>query len=79
MRSLKRKDGIRNYEKYRNFTQELSFNYHELKFVHISTSSLGIFGNTFVTYIQRYKDIDFEENHFNYILKKSITNIIPTT
>ena len=66
----------RKYEKYRNLIQELSSNYHEVKFINISISSLGIFGNSCDAYIQTYKDLNCEEKHLKYILKKLITIII---
>ena len=69
----------RKYEKYRNLIQELSSNYHEVKFINISISSLGIFGNSCDAYIQMYKDLNCEEKHHNYILKKLITIILRTT
>ena len=47
----------RKYEKYRNLIQELSSNYHDVKFINISISSLGIFGNSCDAYIQMYKDL----------------------
>ena len=48
----------RKYEKYRNLIQELSSDYHKVKFINISMSSFGIFGNSCDTYIQMYKDLD---------------------
>ena len=36
----------RQYGKYHSLIQELSFNYHEVKFINVSISSLGIFGNS---------------------------------
>ena len=69
----------RKYEKYRNLIQELSSNYHKVKFINISISSLGIFGNSCDACIQMYKDLDCEEKHLKYILKKLITVIIRIT
>ena len=69
----------RKYEKYRNLIQELSYNYHKVKFISISNSLLGIFGNSRDAYIQLYKNLDCEEKYLKYILKKVITTIIPTT
>ena len=73
------KNAIRKYEKYRNLIQELSTNYHKVKFINISISSLGIFRNSCDAYFQMYKGLDFEEKHLKYILKKLITIIIHTT
>ena len=69
----------RKYEKYPNLIQELSSNYHKVKFINISISSLGIFGNSCDAYIQMYKDLNCEEKLLNYILKNLITIIIRTT
>ena len=66
----------RKYEKYRNLIQERSSNYHKVKCINISISSLGIFGNSCDAYIQMYKDLNCEEKHLKYILKKLITIII---
>jgi len=68
----------RKYKKYRNLIQELSSNYHKVKFINISISLLGIFGNFYEAYIQMYKDLNCEEKHLKYILKKLITIIIRT-
>ena len=48
----------RKYENYRNLIQEPSSDYHKVKFINISMSSLGIFGNSCDTYSQMYKDLD---------------------
>ena len=69
----------RKYEKYHSRKQELSFNYHEVKFINVSIGSLGIFGNSCDAYVQMYKDLDFDKKHLKYILKKLITIIIRTT
>ena len=73
------KNASREYEKYRSLKQELSSNYHVVKFINISISSLGIFGNSCDAYIQLYDDLDFDKKHLKYILKKVITVIIRTT
>ena len=69
----------RKYEKYRNLIQELSPNYHKVKFINISVILLGIFGNSCDAYIQMYKDLDCEEKHLTYSLKKLITIMIRPT
>ena len=69
----------RTYEKYRCLKQELSFNYHEVKFINISISSLGIFGNSCDAYIQMYNDLDFDKKRLKHILKKLIAIIIRST
>ena len=72
-------NATRKYEKYRSLIQELSSSYHKVKFIDISISSLGIFVNSFDAYIQTYKDLNCEEMHHKYILKKLITIINRTT
>ena len=57
------KNASRKYEKYGSLKQELSSNYHEVKFINISISSLGIFGNSCDAYVQMYKDPDFDKKH----------------
>ena len=69
----------RKYEKYRSLKQEVSSNYHEVKFINISISLLGIFGNSCDAYIQLYNDLDCDKKHLKYILKKLITVIICIT
>ena len=69
----------RKYEKYHSLKQELSPNYHEVTFINVSIGSLGIFGNSYDSYIQMYKDLDFDKNNLEYILKKLIKIIIHTT
>ena len=69
----------RKYEKYCTLKQELSSNYHEVKFIYIFISSLGIFEKSCDAYIQMYKDLDCEEKHLKVILKKLITIITRTT
>ena len=59
----------RKYEKYRNLIQELSSNYHKVKFINISISSLCVFGNSCDAYTQMYKDLNCEEKHLKYILQ----------
>ena len=44
----------RKYEKYRSLKQELSSNYHEVKFINIFISSLGVFGSSCDAYIYMY-------------------------
>ena len=73
------KNASRKNEKYRSLKQDLSSNYHEVKFINISISSLDIFGNSCDAYIQLYNDLDFDKKHLKYILKKLTTVIIRTT
>ena len=69
----------RKCKKYHSLKQELSSNYHEVKFINISISSLGIFGNSCDAYIQMYKDHHFDKQHLRHILKKLITIIVHIT
>ena len=54
-------DASRAYKKCRSLKQELSSNYHEVKFMNVSVSSLGIFGNSCDAHIQMCKDLDFHK------------------
>ena len=63
-----------------NASRKCEKNYHEVKFINISISSLGILGILVMhIYIQMYKDLDFDKKHFKYILKKFTTITIRAT
>ena len=46
-------------KRYHSLRHELSSKYHKVKFVNISISSLGIFGNSCDIFIQMYNNHDY--------------------
>ena len=57
------------YEKYRSLKQALLSYYHEVKFINVSISSLGVFGNSCDAYIQMHKGLDFDKKYLKCIPK----------
>ena len=58
-------NATRKYEKYRSLIQELSSNYHKVKFIDTSISSLGIVVNSCHAYIQLHKNLNCKESILN--------------
>ena len=48
-------------------------NYHDVKFVNISLSTMGIFGNSCEPFIHMCRELGFEKQHLNFIVRKLIT------
>ena len=53
--------------------------YRKVKFINLSTSSLGIFGQTSESFFVMCKELGIEKPHLNYITMKMTIIIIRTT
>ena len=68
----------RKFEKYRYLLHDLESKYRYVKFVNLSISSLGIFGQSCNSFIQMCTDLSINTGHTTYIITK-LTNIIIRT
>ena len=59
--------------------KNLSSHYHKVKFSNTSISSLGSFENSYKTFMQMYKDLDFDKKGLKFFLMKLLIIIIRTT
>ena len=59
----------RKHKNYRNLIKDKEKNYNKVKFVNVSISSLGVFGQSTDSLIDMFKDLKFEEQRIKYILK----------
>ena len=66
----------RKHEKYRNLIKDKEKNYNKVKFVNVSISSQGVFGQSTHSLIDMFKDLKFEEQHIKYIKRKIIVTCI---
>ena len=62
----------RKFEKYRYLLHDLESNYRHVKFVNLSISSLGIFGQSCNSFIQMCTDLSINTGHTRYIITKLI-------
>ena len=69
----------RKFEKYRHFLHDLHTKYRRIKFVNLSISSLGIFGQSCDSFIQMCSDLSINTGHTSYIVIKLTSTIIHTT
>ena len=65
--------------KYRPLIKHFENTYRKVKFINLSTSSLGIFGQTSESFFDLCKELSIEKPHLNYITMKMTTIIIRTT
>ena len=66
----------RKHQKYRNLIKDKEKNYNKVKFVNVSISSLGVFGQSTDSLIDMFKDLKFEEQRIKYIKRKIIATCI---
>ena len=59
----------RKRDKYRQFTHGLSSDYHDVRFINLSLSALGVFSNSCEPFIDIIKELDFEKQHKFYSSK----------
>ena len=57
-------------------TSDQENNFDKVKFVNVSISSLGVFGQSTNTFIDMLKDLKFDEQHIRYVKKKIISTCI---
>ena len=60
-------------KKYLPLISDQENNFDKVKFVNVSISSLGVFGQSTNTFVDLLKDLKFDEQHIKYTKKKSIT------
>ena len=65
--------------KYRPLLKQFENKYRKTKFINLSTSSLGMFGQASESFFDMCKELDIEQSHLNYIAIKMTTIIIRTT
>ena len=68
----------RKFEKYRYLLHDLKSKYRLFKFVNLSISSLGIFGQSCNSFVEICADLSINTGHTNY-LKTKVTKIIIRT
>ena len=69
----------RKFSKYRYLLNDLTSKYRHVEFVNLSIGSLGIFGQSYNSFIQMCSDLTIDKAHTNYIITKLSTIIIRTT
>ena len=69
----------RKFNKYRYLLNDLSSKYRQVKFLNLSISSLGIFGQSCDSFIQMCNDLTTNTGHTNFIFTKLTSIIIRTT
>ena len=65
--------------KYRPLLKQFENKYRKTKFINLSTSSLGMFGQASESFFDMCKELGIEQSHLNYIAIKMTTIIIRTT
>ena len=69
----------RKHEKYHRLTRDLSSDFHNIKFINLSLSALGIFGKSCEPFIDMCKELEFDKHHIDVIVRKLSTIIIRST
>ena len=65
--------------KYSELIVEQRRHHKSVKFINLSISSLGVFSNECSTFIEMLKDLRFESNHHEFLIKRVTTIAIRTT
>ena len=65
--------------KYRPLLKQFENKYRKTKFINLSTSSLGMFGQASESFVDMCKELGIEQSHLNYMAIKMTTIIIRTT
>ena len=66
----------RKHEKYHRLARDLSSDFHNIKFINLSLSALGIFGKSCEPFIDMCKELEFDRQHTDFIVRKLSTIII---
>ena len=66
----------RKLKKYLPLISDQENNFDKVKFVNVSISLLGVFGQSMNTFIDMLKDLKFDEQHVRYVKKKIISTCI---
>ena len=69
----------RKHEKYDQLTRDLSSDFHSVTFINLSLSALGILGKSLKTFIDMCKELEFNKQHTDFIVRKLSTTIIRST
>ena len=69
----------RNHEKYHQLIRDLSSDFHSVKFINLSLSALGIFGKSCEHFIDMCRELEFDKQHTDFIVRKLSTIIIRST
>ena len=54
------------HEKYHQLTRDLSSDFHNIKFINLSLSALGIFGKSCEPLIDMCKELEFDKQHTDF-------------
>ena len=68
----------RKEERYRPLLKDLNSDYRQIRFVYLSMSCTGIFGQSSDSLLEMYKCIEINQSHLNYTLTKISSIIIRT-
>ena len=66
----------RKHEKYHRLTRDLSSDFHNIKFINLSLSALGIFGKSCEPFINMCKELEFDKQHTDFVVRKLSAIII---
>ena len=69
----------RKHEQYYQLTRDLSLDFHSVQFINLSLSALGIFGKSREPFIDMCKELEFDKQHTELIMRKLSTIIIRST
>ena len=69
----------RKHEKYKELIRELNNHFTTIKFINLSISAIGVFEKESSTFLKMLKDLDIDENHIKYCIKKIINIAIRST
>ena len=69
----------RKHEKYLTLITDQENVYDEVKFVNVSISSLGVFGESTNTLFDMLRDLKYDEQRIKYVKKKIIATCIRTS
>ena len=64
-RNIARKD-----RKYQDLTKTLQHHYNNVKFIHLSISTLGVFSSHSVDFTAMLKELSIDDRHLTYIQRK---------
>ena len=65
--------------KYRSLRADLAKDYNKIKFVNLSVSCFGIFGNSSESFLQMCSETGIDNRHLKFIISKLSNKIIRTT
>ena len=67
----------RKHKKYHQLTRDLSSDFHNIKFINLFISALGIFGKSCEPFIDMCKELEFDKHHTYFVVQKLTTIIYP--